>query len=347
LTAAGFVLSVVVVGLVLPPGACAARVGPSWAAPRAPVALADVTIEQRPRVSVDQPRVRLGDIAYFTTSDLTLLHQLRALPLGRAPRPGSPVLLDRETVARWVASRSPGLSVEWRGATQTYIESESQWLPGESIVNAARNTLQNWLAERSARAEVEPASMPADLTLPAGATSLRVRPLAPEAIPSRRMPVWVDVWVNDRFVRSAVVSFEVRAWTPLPVATAHLGLGAVLEPVVYQGSFRAQEVDLTAIRAGKPVPPEAGAATLDGAHRLRRPLHAGEVLTSAHVEAVPAVLRGGWADLVSRGGAVSIESRVEVLQDGQVGEVVRVKVPGASGEVLAVVTGPGRVKVNP
>ena len=47
------------------------------------------------------------------------------------------------------------------------------------------------------------------------------------------------------------------------------------------------------------------------------------------------------------GGDVTVESRVEVLQDGRKGQLVRVKVPGAGGEVVARVTGPGQVEVQP
>ncbi|MNV36981.1 flagellar basal body P-ring biosynthesis protein FlgA [compost metagenome] len=84
-----------------------------------------------------------------------------------------------------------------------------------------------------------------------------------------------------------------------------------------------------------------------GRQRLRKPLKAGEVLTRAHLESMPAVVRGNWALLQARSGDVAVESRVEVLQDGREGQLVRVKVPGAKGEVLARVTGPGQVEVQP
>lgn len=60
-----------------------------------------------------------------------------------------------------------------------------------------------------------------------------------------------------------------------------------------------------------------------------------------------AVERGGAASLRSLAGAVQLEGRVEVLEDGRVGDVVRVRQPGATTLLLARVVGPGAVEVTP
>ena len=60
----------------------------------------------------------------------------------------------------------------------------------------------------------------------------------------------------------------------------------------------------------------------------------------------PAVVqRGQWASLRSGAGAVTLEARVEVLQDGRLGDSVRVRQPGAAGGVIARVTGPGQLEL--
>ena len=59
----------------------------------------------------------------------------------------------------------------------------------------------------------------------------------------------------------------------------------------------------------------------------------------------PLVARGGTATLRSVDGAIEVESRVEVREDGGAGQDVRVRLPGATADVLARVTGPGRVEV--
>lgn len=316
-----------------------------------------VSIELRPRVQVDHVNVRLGDIAYLTSPDLASLRRLMALPIGSAPRPGSPVAVDRDTIVRWVEVRSgaqanvEGLPiVQWGGASETVIESAAQDLAGEAVVAAAQASLLNWLKQRSVRAQVQAVSTARDLVLPAGQPVLRVRPIADQAQPSRRMLVWVDAWVDDRFIRSTAVAFEVNAWAQATVATAPMAGGAQVDGVVLRGATETREVDLTAVQGGRAVRiegAESAAESTVSTRRLRKQLKAGEVLTDAHLQAAPSVTRGNWAQLLARSGDVSVESRVEVLQDGRAGQFVRVKVPGSSGEVLARVTGPGRVEVQP
>lgn len=60
-----------------------------------------------------------------------------------------------------------------------------------------------------------------------------------------------------------------------------------------------------------------------------------------------AVSRGDWAVLRSGEGVVSLESRVEVLQDGRPGQKVRVRQHGADGPILARVVGRGLLELAP
>jgi len=309
---------------------------------------AGVTIELRPEVKIRQAQVRLGDIAYLTAQDLPTLRQLMALSLGSAPRPGSPAVLDRECIERWVHAKSGLLPIRWAGPSEVEVESAAQQLSGEVVIDAAESALMRWLSKRSLRAEVRPLSTARDLVLPAGKPTLRVRPLASQAMPSRRMLVWVDAWVDDRFVRATAVSFEVGAWALVPVATANMERGAPVDPIMRKGALREQEIDLTAVRKSRPVAStEARDALAAGERRLRRPLRSGEALTEAHLAPPLAVTRGSRADLLARSGNVTIQSSALVLQDGKTGEVVRVKVSGATGEVLARVRGPGQVEAQP
>lgn len=86
-----------------------------------------------------------------------------------------------------------------------------------------------------------------------------------------------------------------------------------------------------------------------GAGRLNlpaRPVRA--PATSGIAAAEPlAVERGAWAALRSVTGAVVLESRVQVLQDGRTGERVRVRQQGATGIVFARVVERGVLELAP
>lgn len=61
----------------------------------------------------------------------------------------------------------------------------------------------------------------------------------------------------------------------------------------------------------------------------------------------PAVARGDWATLRSSDGVITVESRVEVLQDGRPGQKVRVRAHAATGPAFARVVGRGQLELVP
>jgi flagella basal body P-ring formation protein FlgA len=175
------------------------------------------------------------------------------------------------------------------------------------------------------------------MIVPAGPIDIEVRPVPRDAVLSRRLTVWVEVWVDGSFVRAVPVGFDMRVFGPAYVATEMLPVGHLLAP----SSLTVREVDWS----GRTALPIDSQGAVDGL-RLRRPLAAGDTVTRAHVEAAPLVARGDWATLRASQGVVALESRVEVLQDGMSGQSVRVKLPHASSAILARVTGRGTVEVR-
>lgn len=60
-----------------------------------------------------------------------------------------------------------------------------------------------------------------------------------------------------------------------------------------------------------------------------------------------AVTRGEWAVLRSTEGSISLEHRVEVLQDGRPGQRIRVRPQGGGGTLFARVLAPGQLELAP
>lgn len=296
-----------------------------------------VTIELSAQVQVKNARVTLGDVAFLTTSDLGTMRRLMALPLGHAPRVGDAVTLDRDTLVRWM-NRQAGLNtamINWKGVTATEVSTASREVSGDAVVAVAKNALQESLSKHSVQVELQPISTPRDLMLPQGTLSFKVRRL-PDVRPAKRMLVWVEVYSDGRFVRTVPVSFDVSAWAQSAVATLDVPAGGLLKAEY----IAHRSVDIATL--GHSV----WSGDVDGVRRLRRAVRAGDVLTSDNIEPLPAVARGEWATLHSSAGAVAMESRVEVLQDGRQGQTVRVKQVGANGSVLARVIGPGWLEIQ-
>lgn len=278
-----------------------------------------LTIELRPQVQSTGPSVLLGDVAAIRTSELPLIRTLVRLPLGAAPGAGQSATLERDALADWIARRAglqPG-DVEWRGAAATRVSSAAQFLGGEAVATAAEGHLRDWLRRLGWSAEVQLRRAPPDLHLPTGALRLQPRALG-AAPPRRRMLVWVDVWVAQRFVRTVPVGFALSLPVEPPLAGVPSQRTAALP--VLSAAFESP--------AGAPGPGDALPRRADAA-------------------ASPLVTRGQWAMLQSAVGIVRTEARVQVLQDGVRGDKVRVRHAASSAPMLARVTGPGRLEVAP
>jgi flagella basal body P-ring formation protein FlgA len=153
------------------------------------------------------------------------------------------------------------------------------------------------------------------------------------------MQVLVDVMGNNGLIRTVPVSFDV---------TAHIK-GLVAEKNIDAGSnpfalLEEREIEVTALNpSARPVAGQLPQSTAN--LRLRRGLQAGEVVKTTDLEPVPAVQRGDWITLRMTNGDIAMEGRAEVLQDGQLGQSVRVKLTGAERSILARVTGAGIVEI--
>jgi len=305
---------------------------------------AQIEIELRPEVVAKQRQVLLGDVAFLRTTDLAAIQRLVELPLGPAPRPGSEAVMDRATLARWIRSQL-GIASEqlsWRGAERSHVKGSLQVLPTQRIEQTARTALEQWLASRASRFDIESTGLSHDLNLPAGRVELSARSLPTGANPSARMVVWVDVSVDGAFARTVPVSFLVEAYREAWVAKSGVAPGAALAPTMLER----REVAVSSQRAAVFAAGDATELPSAGL-RSRRSLKAGEPLNAQNAERIMAVGRGEWVTLLLKTGGTQLEGRAEALQEGDLGQVVKVRMAGASSSVEALVVDRGRVEAMP
>jgi flagella basal body P-ring formation protein FlgA len=301
-----------------------------------------VEIELRPDVVVPHRQVRLGEVAILRTTDLAAIRRLVDLPLGDAPRMGAEAVMDRAVVGRWIRSRL-GLGEDqliWRGAERSRVKGAVQVLPSQQIEQSARAALEQWLRARSSRFDIESIGLARDIDLPSGQLELRPRPLARGSHPASRMVVWVDAWVDGGFVRTVPVSFSVAAYNEAWVARSAVASQAVLSGDMLER----REVDIAAAPASAW---PAGPAGASPALRSLRALKAGETLDAQNARVPLPVARGDWVTLEFSAGAMRLQGRAEALQEGDLGQLVKVRVSGASGSMEARVVDRGRVEAMP
>ena len=302
--------------------ACASSAGP-------------VVVDVRARAEVANAEVTLADVAQLHGGDAASRQALAVLPLGPAPAPGDEVRLARQRLAAWLG-RQRQVAAQWSlaGAPEVVVTRATQAIDGTEVVEQAQHAVDAWLQARATRHAAVPVQSVARITYPAGALQLQVRPFAHGLQPAARMQVWVDLRVDQRLVRSIPVAFQVQASRPGWTLARDVKAGQVLAAA----DLAATEVDLT--RQGAPA-----AADATVGRSLRRPLQAGQVVLSAHLDMPPAIGRGTTIALHSKAGIISMTTTALALQEGHAGQRILVKPSGATRPVEAQVTGAGRAEV--
>jgi flagella basal body P-ring formation protein FlgA len=325
----------------LPLLACAALAGEARAQKGTPVA----TIALRASAQVDRGMVTLGDIAQVSGAGAPQVRKLQRLPLGEIGGEGAPVTLARERIARWVCVNGGlcGAALAWNGAGAVEIRRATAAVGGEGLVAVARAALERALAPLEAQLVIDEAGGQDKVELPRGKLSYAARPLPAGAAPARHMLVWVDVSAGGRFVRAVPVRFDVSARVPGWVARAPVAAGVQAAA----DQFEAGEVDLAEAGPAAVIRRRANSFAAEGeAWMVRQAIRPGQALTRKNSAPAPLVTRGQTATLHMQALAIALETRVEVLQDGFLGQTVKVKAMQATAAILATVAGPGLVETK-
>jgi flagellar basal body P-ring formation protein FlgA len=304
-------------------------------------------IELKAHVTVSKAAVLLGDVAALSSPNLELLRRVVALPLGHVTAANREVDLSRDRITPWLRSQI-GLrdsQLVWTGAYAVAIVREDKALPADALIFQAQQTLHQRLETevarlqlKQARLEVEPVREGWSVSLPSGVDRLNVRPLSTQAL-SKRMRVWVDAFEGDQFVRTIPVDFNVHVYAAVPVARVDLPMGALLPP----NDLELREMDIASLGTD---PLWTQDRPVEG-YRLRQEVRKGEALTRSRVEGMPAVLQGNSAKLVLKDGDLQVETQVQVLEDGRIGQQVRVRAKNSQEQILARVSAPGVVELQP
>ncbi len=318
-----------------------------------------VQIRMLEQAEVNRGQVLLGDVAIVSTTDLPRLKQLMLMPIGSAPRSGEIIRLSRDRLKNWASSRLglAAANIEWSGPETVSVKLAKQLLHGELIYSVPQESLISALAKNGLRGEIHPAQSVNDIVVPAGDLRLAARPQASlqtttptyrgNPVFGKHHSIWVDVWVDDVFFRTVSVGVDVDVFAPAFIATRDFAVGErVKANIAASPSLAIRDVDwysqiATPIRASKRLE-DPNLAEL----QIIRPIAAGQALTRANTSRAPQVVHGSYATLRLNNGPIQLERRVEVLEDGVVGQMVRVKLPNGANSMLAQVTGPGFLEAN-
>lgn len=273
----------------------------------------------------------LGEIAEVRAADEALAQELRALRIGRSPRAGGTLVLERGALERWLAKARPGAArvlgtdagVVRRGPLQELEVGELEAEAGHALRRALAAAYDDVVLDALRQSERV-------LLVPEGELRLHARPPA-SRVSRGRATVWVDVSLDGRIYQSVPIAFAVSGQRKVRVARRALAAGERVDA----DDFDVRRIDAAAL-LDAPLPLEAGLAGL----RLQRSLRAGAALTQGVLAPARAVHRDEQIRVHATVGAVAVETMAVATRDAMPGEMIRVRSGG--GEAYAVrVVAPG------
>jgi flagella basal body P-ring formation protein FlgA len=298
--------------------------------------LASITLSLPSDAHVRGQELHVGDIARITGADEADAARIAAITLGYTPSPGFARVLTRDEIAAKVRSALPGTTFELAGSDRCRIEPETEIVRGESLRTQASQALRAALNGRDATITDE--GVQADVVVPKATTKIELRPQPDlRALRSGLVPVAVQVWIDGAPYQTVQSSFRIELYENLPVLTADVRRGDVLD----RNSADLRRVRVDANLQGEPLATSA----LPGA-TLLHDMQKGAVVTDRDVQRAQLVKQGDLVQIQVRKGAVVARSTAVAAQDGCLGDKVRVTIAGSKRELTTTVTGHASVEVE-
>jgi flagella basal body P-ring formation protein FlgA len=276
-----------------------------------------------------------GEISASTVHLADLFDNLGAAPdrvLGPAPAPGDKITVE----APQLAAIARDYAVDWRpdsGSERIILRRASERLETALVLKPLRAALD----EQGAPPEGDVALPGFDPPLlPAGAKPSLAMTETNYDPASGRFSATLNVSVAGMDPVTAHLSGQVSVMLEAAVLTHHLHPGTILQAE----DLRASRVRLNLLRGGTPI---AISAALGQA--LRHDLPPGQPLTTGDVARPVLVARNSSVRIRLDSGEISLSARGLALEDGGIGETVRVQNPTSKAIVLATVTSAGEVRV--
>ena len=277
--------------------------------------------------------VRLGDIALIKgMEDGKLLARLENIEITDSPRADRKKRITATEVMRSIEKELPAIfkSVKWVGKPSTMMSLVTKPFSIQKVIDLAEKELNKIIEKYVADAvDVESSIVPTgvykDLKLPDGVVDLTTR-LTNENILHRRMCIWVDVAVDGRHYQSLPIWFSVSVKYPVLVANENVETDVELDEV----KFKLVKKDIARLH-GRAV---GDIGSLKG-KRLLRGIRGGQVVTYENLGKMPDVMTGSKVKVLASVGAISLETVAIALEDGFVGDSIKVKNPSNDEKYMA------------
>ena len=290
-----------------------------------------LTLDMRDRVVVPESNVTLADVVNQMHGSKQLIRKLSTLIIMNVGDTNQFRKLNRDKLSHEIRKYTDDLSINYSGAKNTYVRAETQAYNIEKVINEITNKILSELENVSADVSVNYVGDAREVSIPRGIVTYKYK--LPDSVIQKRIPVWMDLYVNSKHYKSIPLWFNASIMADVIVANTRISAGKMLTNNLTD--FRKKDISLYKNRHIK-------LSDLNNL-RIKRDVRPGEVLTEALIEQLPPVFKGQTVKVISKQNNVTILVEGFALEDGKLGDRVRVQRTGTNRVFTAIVNNPGQV----
>jgi flagella basal body P-ring formation protein FlgA len=286
-----------------------------------------------PEAQVDSSGIFLDQIVLSSGASRLLPHTF----LARAPRLGETASFSQNDVALLAQTGASGLQLaNWSGAASVRVSRRTRVLEASDLLDLLTTTLQKEYVKNQGELELHltrawPKPEVPDEPLKLKVTELPTSGVCPSFI------VTFELWTAKENAGSWQTPLRASVWRDIPVAHSTLLRGQPL-----------RNADVTMERADVLIQRDAfmNFPTSDDSLELAETIPTGRPILSHAIHMRPLVLRGQMVEGIFQDGALAISLMVETLEDGALGQTVRVRNPKTMRELFGKVENEKTIRIT-
>lgn len=292
-------------------------------------------VELKAHASVRGQNITLRDIAEVSgIADSTLSGRLNALEIVASPRPGQERQIDREYVRLRLAQNFSGIApLQFGGAAAVTVQRAFRIIGGEEIEARVREFCAASLGDE---ATVEISGRIEQQMVPDGEYEVRIEGKMSRAPFSGKALVFARIYSGDALYCTVPVQAVIRRFCTVLRAKTQIEKGAVIQP----GDLELVREEATA-RVGACL-----ARVEDAAGKTAKvSIMAGRLIDGSMIAAPIVVRRKAGVNAVIETGTLRIACRAVALEDGAVGDMIRVRNPSSNKDLYGEIVSASEVRI--
>ena len=297
-----------------------------------------INIEIRDKVTLPEKQMVLGDIAYVSCNNPSLLERINNIFIGNTPWPGNVRKIEKDVInARLLDEGIDFNGIAYGSTTSSLITVESIAITGEEIIRKAKEYLLSKLSRPESEIIIESDRPPMDKLLPANGGDIRWEISQIDANKDRgNVQLVVRISIDEKQYLKIPVFFTIRTYEDIAVPNKKIDRHDILamDDLVIKRMETTKLAGLTFDNAEE----------LAGKRAIRSILP-NIPITAEMIDNPPLIKKGDFIKVSIQSGNLHIVTKGVAKEDGYVGKVIRIKNTDSNKELYGKVEDSTTVKI--